>query len=142
MGDIRFPPHVLREYALIADGERGAIMGPKGDIGWLCMPRWDSDAVFTSFVGGPGYYSVCPSDPWIVWGGFYEDGTLIWHSRWVTSTGVAECREALAYPSSPQKTTILRRIVPIDADAEFEVALDLRAGFGRHSMTKIGRAHV
>ena len=136
MGDIRFPSHVLREYAFIADGERGAIIGPKGDIGWLCMPRWDSDAVFNSFVGGHGYYSVCPADPWLVWGGFYEDGSLIWHSRWVTSTGVAECREALAYPSSPHKTTIIRRILPVDADAQFDVELDLRAGFGRHPMTK------
>jgi hypothetical protein len=33
-------PHVLREYALIADGERGALMGPRGDICWMCFPRW------------------------------------------------------------------------------------------------------
>jgi len=33
-----FPPHVLREYALIADGERGALIGPRGDIVWMCAP--------------------------------------------------------------------------------------------------------
>src|SRR5690348_6315779 len=58
VGEPWFPAHVLREYALIADGERGAIMGPKGDIGWLCVPRWDSDSVFSSMMGGPGYYSL------------------------------------------------------------------------------------
>ncbi|WP_245585762.1 hypothetical protein [Pseudonocardia asaccharolytica] len=26
----RFPPHVLREYALLADGERGVVVGPRG----------------------------------------------------------------------------------------------------------------
>ena len=41
-----FPPHVLREYAFLADGERGALVGPQGDICWLCVPHWDSDAVF------------------------------------------------------------------------------------------------
>jgi hypothetical protein len=33
-------PQVLREYALLADGERGAVVGPGGDIVWLCAPRW------------------------------------------------------------------------------------------------------
>ena len=27
---VEFPPHVLREYALLADGERGALVGPRG----------------------------------------------------------------------------------------------------------------
>ena len=135
MGEARFPAHVLREYALIADGDRGGIVGPKGDIGWLCVPRWDSDAVFSSMMGGSGYYSICPTDPWYVWGGYYEEGSLIWHSRWVTSTGISECREALVFPSDPRKVTILRRIIPVDTDAQFEIALDVRAGFGRHSMT-------
>ena len=30
-GQSRARPHVLREYALIADGERGALIGPRGD---------------------------------------------------------------------------------------------------------------
>ena len=47
----RARPHVLREYALIADGERGALIGPRGDLAWMCAPRWDSDAVFSSLLG-------------------------------------------------------------------------------------------
>jgi hypothetical protein len=37
-------PHVLREYALLADGERGALVGPQGDVAWMCFPRWHDDA--------------------------------------------------------------------------------------------------
>src|SRR4029078_5861288 len=37
------PPQVLREYAVLADGERGAVLGPRGVIVWLCAPAWDSD---------------------------------------------------------------------------------------------------
>ncbi len=37
-------PHVLREYALLADGQRGALIGPRGDIAWMCAPRWADDA--------------------------------------------------------------------------------------------------
>ena len=35
-------PHILREYALLADGERGVIVGPDGDFAWMCFPRWES----------------------------------------------------------------------------------------------------
>ena len=49
--DVMYRPHVLREYALLADGERGALVGPHGDITWMCAPRWDSEAVFSTLIG-------------------------------------------------------------------------------------------
>ena len=133
----RFPPHVLREYALIADGERGALVGPRGDIAWMCAPQWHSDAVFAALVGGAGSYAVTPADPHHVWGGYYEDESLIWRSRWITSGGVIECREALAYPGGAGTAVLLRRIQAIDIPARVRVRLDVRAGFGRHAMTHL-----
>jgi alpha,alpha-trehalase len=121
-------PHVLREYALLADGERGALLGPRGDIGWLCAPQWDGDSVFSALIGGRGVYSVTPRVPY-VWGGSYEPGTLIWRSRWVTHEGIFECREALAYPGDSDLIVLLRRIEPIDCAARVEVVLYPRAGY-------------
>lgn|SRR5512146_1176649 len=63
-----FPPQVLREYALLADGERGALIGPRGDVAWMCAPRWHSDAVFSPLIGGGGCYAITPADPRFVWG--------------------------------------------------------------------------
>ena len=54
-------PHVLREYALLADGERGALVGPHGDFAWMCFPRWHDDALFASLLGGGGAYTVRPA---------------------------------------------------------------------------------
>jgi alpha,alpha-trehalase len=129
-----FAPDVLRQYALLADGERGVLVGPRGEFAWMCAPQWDSDAVFSSLVGGDGLYAVTPSEPRFVWGGYYEDGSLIWHSRWVTTTGVIECREALAFPGDPHTAVVLRRIVATDGPARVRVLLDARAGFGAHQM--------
>ena len=70
-------PHVLREYALLADGYRGVLVGPEGDFAWMCAPRWDSAAVFSSMMGGACSYAVTPRGRF-VWGGYYEDGSLIW----------------------------------------------------------------
>jgi GH15 family glucan-1,4-alpha-glucosidase len=130
-------PRVLREYALVADGERGALIGPKGSVAWMCVPRWDSPAAFSGLLGGPGNYSVTPSDPWHVWGGYYESGSLIWHSRWVGDSAI-ECQEALAMPADPRRAVLLRRIEALDGPARVTVTLDVRGGFGRR-MTSLSR---
>jgi alpha,alpha-trehalase len=110
MNDERYPAQVLREYALLADGERGVVVGPRGEFCWMCAPRWDSDAVFASLIGGAGIYAVTPRERF-VWGGAYEPGSLIWRSRWVTSGGITECREALAFPGEQGRAVLLRRII-------------------------------
>ncbi|MFC1415817.1 glycoside hydrolase family 15 protein [Streptacidiphilus cavernicola] len=135
----RFPLHVLREYALIADGERGALIGPRGDIAWLCAPRWDAEAVFSTLIGGDGAYAVTPAQEPFVWGGSYEDGSLIWRNRWVTTSQVVECRDALAFPGDPAVTRILRRVHAVDGETQVRVILDPRAGFGRSKLSRLRR---
>lgn len=132
-----FPPRVLREYALIADGERGALIGPQGEVTWMCAPRWDSDAVFSGLVGGGGVYAITPSDVRHVWGGYYEPGTLIWHSRWITNGGTVECREALAFPGDPDRVVLLRRILGCRGKGQVRVLLQPSAGFGRHGAGRL-----
>jgi hypothetical protein len=141
-----FPPHVLREYALIADGERGALIGPRGDIVWMCAPRWHSDAVFAALIGGDGAYAVTPEDRF-VWGGYYEPGTLIWRSRWITCDAIIECREALAFPGDTHQAVVLRRVIAREGTARVNVVLDPRAGFtgpGLQSLHQddLGRWHA
>lgn len=132
-----FPPQVLRQYALLADGERGALIGPHGEITWLCAPRWDSDAVFAALIGGGGCFAITPTDRRHVWGGYYEPGTLIWHSHWVTGHGQIECREALAFPAEPGRVVVLRRVIAVHGEARVTVMLEPRAGFGHYGSTHL-----
>jgi GH15 family glucan-1,4-alpha-glucosidase len=138
LGEDALVPRVLREYALVADGERGAVIGPDGSVAWLCVPRWDSPAVFSGLLGGAGRYTVAPADPWHVWGGYYENGTMIWHSRWVGDSRI-ECREALAMPADPHRAVLLRRIEAVDGPAKVTVFFELRGGFGRDQMAGVTR---
>lgn len=131
-------PHALRDYALLADGRRGALVGPRGDIVWMCAPAWDSDAVFAALIGGDGWYTVTPTDPF-VWGGYYEAGSLIWRSRWITTSGIIECREALAHPGDEHRAVVLRRILAVDGDARLDVHLRPAAGFGAHPLHELRR---
>jgi GH15 family glucan-1,4-alpha-glucosidase len=134
-----FPPYVLREYAFVADGERGALIGPRGDVVWLCAPHWDDDAVLSSLIGGSGAYAVTPEDRF-VWGGSYEPGGLVWRNRWVTTgSDVVECREALSMPADPHTVVLLRRVQAGREATRVSVVLEPRAGFGRHPLTDLRR---
>ena len=86
-------PHVLREYALVADGERGALIGPDGVIAWLCAPRWDSPPPSAGYSAARAGMRSPPSDPWNAWGGYYETGSLIWRSRWGGGSAHAQQRK-------------------------------------------------
>jgi hypothetical protein len=132
-------PHVLREYALIADGRRGALIGPRGDLSFMCAPSWHDDAIFSSLIGGRGCFVVAPADPWFVWGGHYEDDSLIFDSRWITRDGVVECREAMAAPGEVHRAMVLRRVRP-EAATTLLVRVDPRASFGRAGLRQL-RSH-
>jgi alpha,alpha-trehalase len=124
------PPHVLRDYAFLADGHRGLLIGPEGDCGWMCFPGWGDGAVFATLIGSGGHYTIRPRGRW-VWGGFYEDGTLIWTSRWITEQGAVESREALARPAGSDRAVFLRQVRSLDAPGSVVVVLDPRADYGR-----------
>ncbi len=132
-------PHVLREYAMLADGCRAALVGPRGDCAWLCAPGFADPPVFGSLLDAGGCYDVTPTDRF-VWGGYYEPGTLIWRGRWVTEAGIVECREALAMPPDPHRIVLLRRIVAVQGPAHLRVRLAPRAEFGRHAVSDLARS--
>ncbi|WBP84507.1 glycoside hydrolase family 15 protein [Kitasatospora cathayae] len=123
-----FPPRSLREYALLADGERGALVGPSGEIAWLCAPRWDSDPVFAALIGGTGEYAVTPVGRFVP-GGYYEGRGLVRHGRWITEQGVIVCREALALPADPHRLVLLRRVHADYGPARLRLRLAAGSGF-------------
>jgi hypothetical protein len=131
-------PHALRDYALLADGERGVLVGPRGDFAWMCFPRWHDDAVFSALIGGSACYTVSPTGRF-VWGGHYEDGSLIWRSRWVTEDGIVECHEALALPARADRAILLRRVIALNGDSRVAVSLAAGANFDRHGMARLKR---
>ncbi|MDM4719294.1 glycoside hydrolase family 15 protein [Micromonospora sp. WMMA1363] len=133
------PPAVLREYALLADGYRGALIGPHGDVGWLCAPGWSDPAVFNALLGGAGRYSVGPATTRFSWGGYYEPGSLVWRSRWVTGDGIIESREALVFPGDADRLVLLRRVHSLGRPARVHVELDPRAEFGRERVRNVVR---
>ena len=124
-----YGPHPQRDYAFLGDGHRGALVGPRGDLVWLCAPTWHDDAVLSSLVGGEGVYAVTPLVPYVA-GGSYEPGTLVWGARWITPGAVVAGRDALVAPGDPHVVRLLRSIRADTEDVPLRIVLDLRAHFG------------
>jgi hypothetical protein len=66
---------------------------------------------------------VTPHGRWVP-GGYCEDGTLSWRSRWITTGGVVECREAVAFPAEETRLILLRKLLAIDATFVADPLLD------------------
>lgn len=130
---------VLRNYAFLADGERGAVVDPGGSIEWLCFPGWGDDPIFDRLLGGRGHYTVAPIGRY-VWGSQYEEGTLVWRNRWIVGAGIVECFDAFAFPGQADRAVLVRRVVAVDGPAEVAVELDLGQRYDLRQATPSGPA--
>jgi GH15 family glucan-1,4-alpha-glucosidase len=105
----------------------------------MCFPGWADEGIFSSLIGGRGSYAITPAGRF-VWGGYYEPGSLIWNSRWVTEdNAIIECREALALPSRPDRAVVLRRLRACHGTAHVEVCLEPHGRFGKVGLQGLTR---
>jgi alpha,alpha-trehalase len=87
----------IGEYGLLADCNSAALASSDGSIDWLCMPRYDSPAVFARILDpGAGHWSIRPQ------GAFtakrrYLPGTLVIETTFTTDTGSIRLLDALAF---------------------------------------------
>lgn len=79
----------ISDYAIIGDTQTAALVSSSGSIDWLCLPYFDSDAVFLRLLDGAkgGYCAVEPEDVVAAARG-YLDGTNVLETRFETRSGV------------------------------------------------------
>jgi GH15 family glucan-1,4-alpha-glucosidase len=129
---------LIEDYALIGDMQSAALVSRAGSIDWLCLPRFDSDAVFAALLGdgrngqwrlNPTAQEGPPSRAGQVERRYRKD-TLILETQWTTVGGVVKVIDFM--PQRGADTPVLIRIVEgVEGAVEMESHLTMRFGYGR-----------
>ncbi|WP_406186266.1 glycoside hydrolase family 15 protein [Streptomyces sp. NBC_01006] len=129
-------PARIEDYALIGDMQTAALVSRDGAIDSLCLPRFDSDAVFAHLLGTEehGYWRIGPAHPShrpapSAARRRYLPGTLILESEWDTPTGRVRVTDFMPPRDSTPQT--VRIIEGITGTVMMRSALRMRFGYGR-----------
>jgi GH15 family glucan-1,4-alpha-glucosidase len=130
----------IEQYGLLSDRHAAALVAANGSVDWLCLPRFDSPAVFAALLGGDtdaGRWSIRPAAPAEV-SRAYLDGTLVLRTRYVTAGGELELTDALAVGADddPHRLgadaphVLIRQLVCTAGSVEVAVEFRPRPEFG------------
>src|SRR4051812_38040011 len=86
----------IGEYGLLADCNSAALVSRDGSVDWLCLPRYDADAIFARILDPDGgHWSIRPAGEYTV-ERRYLPGTLVIETTFTTGSGVVRLRDAMA----------------------------------------------
>jgi GH15 family glucan-1,4-alpha-glucosidase len=110
----------IADHAFLSDCHTGALLGPDGGVGWLCVPSFDSASVFGTLLDRQaGYFRLGPFGIHHPTARAYEPGTNVLVTTWKTPTGWMEVRDALTIgPHSDEDLVTPHTRPPADDDAD------------------------
>src|SRR5215467_7139060 len=128
----------IEDYALIGDMQSAALVSREGSIDWLCLPRFDSDAVFAALLGDArnGQWRINPTaqdGPPSRAGRMerqYRKDTLILETEWTTLGGVVKVIDFMP-PRGTDAPILIRIVEGVEGAVEMESHLTMRFGYGR-----------
>lgn len=99
----------IEDYALLADLHTGPLVSRTGSIDWLCLPRFDSPAVFCALLGdeNDGRWSLSIEDGQVVSRAYVED-TFVLRTVWRGPVGEAIVTDFL--PSNDGRADVVRMV--------------------------------
>jgi GH15 family glucan-1,4-alpha-glucosidase len=128
----------IADYGLLADCNSAALVSRDGSIDWLCLPRYDSAAIFARILGdAAGHWSIRPAGEYTV-ERRYVPGTLVIETTFTTESGQVRLRDAMAFApgqsghalgfDAPHE--ILRGVDGVSGEVAMELELAPRPEYG------------
>ncbi|NHN85353.1 glycoside hydrolase family 15 protein [Acetobacter musti] len=123
---------LIEDYALVSSARGAGLVHRGGTIEWLCMPRFDSEAIFASLLGTPenGEWALCPADPDAVVSRRYLPDTMVLETAWETASGRAIVLDFLPPPGDSDLHELVRIVRGDKGTVAFRSNLRLRFGYG------------
>lgn len=126
----------IEDYALIGDMQTAALVGRDGSVDWLCLPRFDSHAVFAGLLGTEehGLWRVGPAHPA---GGDppradrrrYRGDSLVLESEWDTPRGTVRIIDFMP-PRENHAPQLVRIVEGVSGRVRMRSALRMRFSYG------------
>ncbi|WP_424569466.1 glycoside hydrolase family 15 protein [Streptomyces sp. CH-036] len=136
---VRLETHVagrIEDYALIGDMQTAALVCRDGTADWLCLPRFDSHAVFAGLLGTEehGFWRLSPAraegtEPASADRRRYRGDSLILESEWDTPRGTVRVTDFM--PPRDGAPQLIRIVEGVSGRVPMRSELRMRFSYGR-----------
>jgi GH15 family glucan-1,4-alpha-glucosidase len=125
----------IEDYALIGDMQTAALVCRDGTVDWLCLPRFDSHAVFAGLLGTEqhGFWRLGPAhsggeQPPAATRRRYRGDSLVLESEWDTPRGTVRVLDFM--PPRDGAPQLIRIVEGISGRVPMRSALRMRFSYG------------
>ncbi|HZX36883.1 MAG TPA: glycoside hydrolase family 15 protein [Streptomyces sp.] len=126
----------IEDYALIGDMQTAALVCRDGTADWLCLPRFDSHAIFAGLLGTEehGFWRLGPAHaadakPPAADRRRYRGDSLILESEWDTRRGTVRVTDFM--PPRDGAPQLIRIVEGVSGRVPMRSALRMRFSYGR-----------
>ncbi|MEI5099783.1 glycoside hydrolase family 15 protein [Streptomyces sp. PmtG] len=127
----------IEDYALIGDMQTAALVCRDGTVDWLCLPRFDSHAVFAGLLGTEehGFWRLGPAHspgaaPPAATRRTYRGDSLVLESEWDTPRGTVRVIDFMP-PRDSDAPQLVRVVEGVTGRVPMRSALRMRFSYGR-----------
>jgi len=120
----------IEDYAFIGDLQTAALVCRDGSIDWLCLPRFDSPAIFANLLGCPenGRWRIYPDAEVRETRRRYLDGTLILETEYVCDGGTVAVLDFM--PPRTKAPDLVRIVEGRRGEVPMRMELVIRCYYG------------
>ncbi len=120
----------IADYALLSDRHTAALIA-HGSVDWLCVPRFDSAAVFSRLLGDTAgsRWLIAPRQGHLE-NRSYRSSSFVLDSRWRTPSGTAIATDLMPLGPVRDRIDLIRMITCTSGEIDVEVELIMRFGYG------------
>ncbi|MFD4031020.1 glycoside hydrolase family 15 protein [Streptomyces sp. NPDC058637] len=126
----------IEDYALIGDMQTAALVCRDGTADWLCLPRFDSHAVFAGLLGTEehGFWRLGPARPEGAQPAAadrrrYRGDSLVLESEWDTPRGTVRVTDFM--PPRDGAPQLIRIVEGVSGRVQMRSELRMRFSYGR-----------
>jgi GH15 family glucan-1,4-alpha-glucosidase len=120
----------IEDYGLIGDLQTVALVSRHGCIDWMCVPRFDSGAIFASLLGDAenGHWTLQPQGEFKSAGRRYRGDTLVLETELETASGAVRLIDFM--PPRGEAPDIVRIVEGVRGAVDMRMELALRFDYG------------